>query len=64
MYLVNTRLDSCHAMNVLSHFMSQTETDSLDNNKTGIKIYLRHSWIWPQTCLQCELEFVGYANSK
>jgi hypothetical protein len=23
MYLVNTRLDSCHAMNVLSHFMSQ-----------------------------------------
>jgi hypothetical protein len=23
MYLVNTRLDSCHAMNVLSHFMIQ-----------------------------------------
>ena len=23
MYLVNTRLDSCHAVNVLSHFMSQ-----------------------------------------
>jgi hypothetical protein len=23
MYLVNTRLDSCHAMSVLSHFMSQ-----------------------------------------
>jgi hypothetical protein len=24
MYLVNTRLDSCHAMNVPSHFMSQS----------------------------------------
>jgi hypothetical protein len=23
MYLVNTRLDSCHAVNVPSHFMSQ-----------------------------------------
>jgi hypothetical protein len=23
MYLVNTRLDSCHVVNVLSHFMSQ-----------------------------------------
>ena len=23
MYLVNTKLDSCHAMNVPSHFMSQ-----------------------------------------
>jgi hypothetical protein len=23
MYLVNTRLDSCHAMNVPNHFMSQ-----------------------------------------
>jgi hypothetical protein len=23
MYLVNTILDSCHAMNVLSHFMRQ-----------------------------------------
>jgi hypothetical protein len=23
MYLVNTILDSCHAVNVLSHFMSQ-----------------------------------------
>jgi hypothetical protein len=22
MYMVNTRLDSCHAVNVLSHFMS------------------------------------------
>ena len=24
MYLVNTRLDSCHAVSVLSHFMSQS----------------------------------------
>jgi hypothetical protein len=24
MYLVNTRLDSCHVVNVLSHFMSQS----------------------------------------
>ena len=23
MYMVNTRLDSCYAVNVLSHFMSQ-----------------------------------------
>jgi hypothetical protein len=23
MYLVNTRLDSCHAVSMLSHFMSQ-----------------------------------------
>jgi hypothetical protein len=23
MYLVNTRLDSCHAVSVLSHFISQ-----------------------------------------
>jgi hypothetical protein len=23
MYLVNARFDSCHVMNVLSHFMSQ-----------------------------------------
>jgi hypothetical protein len=23
MYMVNTRLDSCHAVNVPSHFMSQ-----------------------------------------
>ena len=24
MYLVNTRIDSCHAVNVLSHFMIQS----------------------------------------
>ena len=24
MYMVNTRLDSCHAVNVFSHFMSQS----------------------------------------
>jgi hypothetical protein len=24
MYLINTRFDSCHGVNVLSHFMSQS----------------------------------------
>jgi hypothetical protein len=24
MYLVNTKLDSCHAVNVLSHFINQS----------------------------------------
>ena len=41
MYLVNTRIDSCHAVNVLS-FHESTKTASLDNNKTCIKIYTRY----------------------
>jgi hypothetical protein len=36
MYLANTRIDSCHTMNGPSHFMSQTETDSLDDRKSCI----------------------------
>ena len=35
------------------------ETDSLDSNKACIEISTRHNWIWPKTCLQCRLEFVG-----
>jgi hypothetical protein len=60
MYLVNTRLDSCYAVNVLSQFMSQPRQDS---SKACIEIYMRHNWIWPEICLQCELEFAGYADS-
>ena len=62
MYMVNTRLDSCHAVNVQS-FHESTKTDSLDNNKTCIEIYTRHNWIWPEICLQCETEFARYADS-
>jgi hypothetical protein len=43
--------------------MSQPRLDSLGNYKTCIEIYTRHSWIWSEICLQCELEFAGYADS-
>ena len=33
MYLVNTRLDSYHAVNVPSHFNESTETDPLDKQQ-------------------------------
>jgi hypothetical protein len=36
MYLVNTRLDTCHAVNVLSH-----ESTKTDNSKTCIEIYIQ-----------------------
>jgi hypothetical protein len=35
------------------------KTNSLDNSKSCIEIHMRHSWIWPEICLQCELEFAG-----
>jgi hypothetical protein len=59
MYMVNTRPDICYVANVLSQSMSQFETDSLDSSKACIEIYMRHSWIWPEICLQCELKFAG-----
>jgi hypothetical protein len=64
MYLVNTRPDICYATNVLSQSMSQLETDSLDSSKACIEIYTRHSWIWPEICLQCELEFAGICRYR
>ena len=38
MYLVNTRLDSCYVVNVLSHYMSQ----SRQTHWTAVKHILRH----------------------
>jgi hypothetical protein len=43
MYLVNTRLDSCHVVNVMSQ-LRQT-------HKETSKHVLRHSWIWSEICL-------------
>ena len=43
MYLVNTRLDSCYAVNVLKSFHESVETDLLDSSKTCIEISTRHS---------------------
>jgi hypothetical protein len=49
MYPVNTRLDSCHTVNVMSQ-LRQTHLATT-------KHVLRHSWVWSEICLQCELEF-------
>jgi hypothetical protein len=40
MYLVNTRLDSCYAVNVLSHSMSQRRQTHLTTTKHVLR-YLR-----------------------
>jgi hypothetical protein len=59
MYLVNTRPDICYAVNVLSQFMSQSRQTHWTTSETCIEISTRHSWIWPEICLQCRLEFAG-----
>jgi hypothetical protein len=64
MYLVNTRLDSCYVVNVLRQSMSHPRQTHWIIVKTCIEIYMRHSWIWPEICLQCELDFVGYADTN
>jgi hypothetical protein len=40
MYLANTRLDSCHTMNVLSHFMSQPK-QTHSTTKKHVLIYMQ-----------------------
>jgi hypothetical protein len=48
----------------LSQAHESTETDSLDNNKTCIEIPTKHSWIWPEICLQCRLELAGICRCR
>jgi hypothetical protein len=64
MYLVNTRPDLCYAVNVLSQFMSQSRQTHWIAQQTCIEIYTRHSWIWPEICLQCGLEFAGICRYR
>jgi hypothetical protein len=40
------------------------ETDSLDRSKSCIKISMRHSWIWPEICLQCRHEITGICRCR
>jgi hypothetical protein len=47
-YLANTKIYSCHTINGPSHFMIQTEIDSLDIEN---HVFTRHSGIWPKICL-------------
>jgi hypothetical protein len=64
MYLVNTRLDICCVVNVLSQFMSQAETESLDNSEACIEISMKHYWIWPEIFLQCRLDFAEICRCR
>jgi hypothetical protein len=63
MYMVNTKPDICYAVNVLSQFMSQPR-HSVDSNEACIEISRRHSWIWPEICLQCRHEFAGICRCR
>jgi hypothetical protein len=40
------------------------ETDSLGSSKTCIEISTRHSWIWPEICLQCRHEIAGICQCR
>jgi hypothetical protein len=52
MYLVNTKLDLCYAVDVLSQFMSQPrQTHGIEVKHVLIYIYMRHSWTWHEICL-------------
>jgi hypothetical protein len=41
-----------------------TETDSLDSSEACIEISTRHSWIWPEICLQCRHEIAGICRCR
>jgi hypothetical protein len=42
----------------------ESATDSLDSSETCIEIFTRHSWIWPEICLQCKHEIVGIGRCR
>jgi hypothetical protein len=62
MYLVNTRLDSCYAVNVLIHSMSQLKQTHWTTTK-HVLIYLRGTVIYGMIYASSEdLSLLGYAD--
>jgi hypothetical protein len=62
MYRVNTRPDICSECTKSVH--ESVETDSLDNSEPCIEISTRHSWIWPEICLQCRHEIAWICRCR
>jgi hypothetical protein len=55
MYLVNTRLDTCFAVNTLSQYMVEPRHVHWRVAKHVLR-YLHGSWIWIEICLEWRCE--------
>jgi hypothetical protein len=40
------------------------ETNTLDSGESCVEISTRHSWLWPEICLQCRHEIAGICQCR